>query len=45
VDEGAQAASDEEVKRRIEELDSGRAKTSPWEEVRERNLRELPRAH
>ncbi|MGE5081602.1 MAG: addiction module protein [Acidobacteriota bacterium] len=45
VDEGVQAAWDEEVKRRIEELDSGRAKTIPWEEVRERNLRKLPRAH
>ena len=45
VDEGVQAAWDEEVKRRIEELDSGRAKTIPWEEVRERNLRTLPRAH
>ncbi len=45
VDAGVQAAWDEEVKRRIEELDSGRAKTIPWEEVRERNLRKLPRAH
>ena len=45
VDEGVQAAWDEEVKRRIEELDSGKAKTIPWEEVRERNLRKLPRAH
>ena len=45
VDEGVQAAWDEEVKRRIEELDWDRAKTIPWEEVRERNLRKLPRAH
>jgi len=45
VDEGVQAAWDEEVKRRIEELDSGKAKTTRWEEVRERNLRKLPRAH
>jgi putative addiction module component (TIGR02574 family) len=45
VDEGVQAAWDEEVKRRIEELDSGKAKTTPWDEVRERNLRKLPRAH
>jgi|GraSoiStandDraft_43_1057313.scaffolds.fasta_scaffold66024_1 putative addiction module component (TIGR02574 family) len=45
VDEGVQAAWDEEIKRRIEELDSGKAKTIPWEEVRERNLRKLPRAH
>ena len=45
VDEGVQAAWDEEIKRRIEELDSGKAKSIPWEEVRERNLRKLPRAH
>jgi putative addiction module component (TIGR02574 family) len=45
VDEGVQAAWDEEVKRRIEELDSGKAKTTPWDEVRERNLPKLPRAH
>lgn len=44
VDEGVQAAWGEEVKRRIEELDSGKAKTIPWEEVRERNLRKLPGA-
>ena len=41
VDDGVQAAWDEEIKRRIEELDSGKAKTIPWEEVRERNLRKL----
>ena len=45
VDEGVQAAWDEEIKHRIDELDSGKAKTIPWEEVRERNLRKLPRAH
>jgi putative addiction module component (TIGR02574 family) len=45
VDEGVQAAWDEEIKRRIEELDSGKAKTIPWEEVRERNLRKLARWH
>jgi putative addiction module component (TIGR02574 family) len=45
VDEGVQAAWDEEIKRRIDELDSGKAKSIPWEEVRERNLRKLPRAH
>jgi putative addiction module component (TIGR02574 family) len=45
VDEGVRAAWDEEVRRRIEELDSGKAKTIPWEEVRERNLKKLPRAH
>ena len=45
VDEGVQAAWDEEIKRRIEELDSGKAKTVPWEDVRERNLRKLARWH
>jgi putative addiction module component (TIGR02574 family) len=45
VDEGVQAAWDEEVKRRIEELDSGKAKTVPWEDVREGNLRKLARWH
>ena len=45
VNEGVQAAWDEEIKHPIEELDSGKAKTIPWEEVRERNLRKLPRAH
>jgi putative addiction module component (TIGR02574 family) len=45
VDEGVQAAWDEEVKRRIEELDSGKSETIPWNQVRERNLRKLPRAH
>ena len=41
VDEGVLAAWDEEVKRRIEDLDSGKAKTVPWTEVRERNLAKL----
>jgi putative addiction module component (TIGR02574 family) len=36
VDEGAASAWDEEIARRISDLDSGRAKTAPWEEVRER---------
>jgi len=45
VDEGLLAAWDEEVKRRIADLDSGKAKTIPWEEVRQRNLAKLPRAH
>jgi putative addiction module component (TIGR02574 family) len=45
VDEGVQAAWDEEIKRRIDELDSGKAKTIPWEDVRERNLRKLARWH
>jgi putative addiction module component (TIGR02574 family) len=45
VDEGVLAAWDEEIKKRIADLDSGRAKTIPWTEVRERNLAKLPRAH
>lgn len=45
VDEGLEAAWGEEIKKRIEELDSGKAKTIPWEEVRKRNLGKLPRAH
>jgi putative addiction module component (TIGR02574 family) len=39
------AAWDEEIKKRIAELDSGKVKTIPWEEVRQRNLAKLPRAH
>ena len=38
------AAWDEEIKKRIADLDSGKAKTIPWEEVRRRNLAKLPRA-
>jgi putative addiction module component (TIGR02574 family) len=45
VDEGVMAAWDAEIARRIEELDSGKAKTIPWEQVRKRNLAKLPRAH
>jgi len=45
LDEGVLAAWNEEVKKRIADLDSGRAKTIPWSEVRERNLAKLPRAH
>jgi len=45
VDEGVLAAWDEEVRRRIADLDSGKAKTIPWEQVRQRNLAKLPRAH
>ena len=41
VDEGVQAAWEEEIARRIAELDSGKAKTVPWEEVRRRNLAKL----
>ncbi len=45
VDEGVLAAWDEEIKKRIADLDSGKAKTIPWTEVRQRNLAKLPRAH
>ncbi len=45
VDEGVLAAWDEEIRKRIADLDSGRAKTIPWTEVRQRNLAKLPRAH
>jgi putative addiction module component (TIGR02574 family) len=34
VDEAAEAAWNQEIARRIEDLDSGRAKTIPWEAVR-----------
>jgi putative addiction module component (TIGR02574 family) len=43
VDPGVQAAWEAEIERRIAELDSGAAKTVPWEEVRRRNLAKLPR--
>ena len=36
------AAWDEEIAKRIAELDSGKAKTIPWAEVRQRNLAKLP---
>jgi hypothetical protein len=39
------AAWDDEIKKRITELDSGKAKTVPWTEVRQRNLAKLPHAH
>ena len=45
VDEGVLAAWDEEIRKHIADLDSGRAKTIPWTEVRQRNLAKLPRAH
>ena len=34
--EAVEAAWDEEIARRIADLDSGKAKTIPWEEVRHR---------
>ena len=45
IDKNVQAAWDKEIERRIKELDSGRAKTVPWAEVRERNLAKLRRGH
>ena len=45
VDEGVQAAWEEEIAKRVAELDSGAAKTTSWEEVRRRNLAKLPHAH
>jgi putative addiction module component (TIGR02574 family) len=44
VDEGVQAAWETEIARRISELDSGRAQTISWQEVRQRNLAKLPHA-
>ena len=44
VDEGVSAAWEEEVAKRIAELDSGNAKTVSWEHVRQRNLAKLDRA-
>jgi putative addiction module component (TIGR02574 family) len=45
VDEGVRAAWDDEIQKRIGELDAGKARTIPWSEVRNRNLAKLPRAH
>jgi putative addiction module component (TIGR02574 family) len=36
ADEGVERAWDEEIGKRIAELDSGKAKTISWEEVRQR---------
>ena len=36
ADQGAERAWDEEIARRISDLDSGKAKTVSWEEVRQR---------
>lgn len=45
VDEGVQAAWEAEIGRRVADLDSGKAKTTSWAEVRKRNLAKLPNAH
>lgn len=44
VDEGVQAAWEAEIGKRIAELDSGKAETTSWKEVRRRNLAKLPHA-
>jgi len=36
VDEGAESTWNEEISRRVDELDSGKAATVPWDEVRRR---------
>jgi putative addiction module component (TIGR02574 family) len=36
VDEGVESGWNEEISRRIAELDSGKGKTVPWDEVRRR---------
>jgi hypothetical protein len=45
VDEAVLVAWDDEIKKRVSELDSGKAKIVPWTEVRQRNLTKLPHAH
>jgi putative addiction module component (TIGR02574 family) len=45
VDEGVHAAWEAEIGKRVAELDSGKAKTISWAEVRKRNLAKLPHAH
>jgi putative addiction module component (TIGR02574 family) len=41
VDEGVTAAWDAEIAKRIQELDSGRVNTVPWEQMRKRNLAKI----
>ncbi len=41
ADEGVEAAWSEEIKRRIEEIDSGKVEMIPYEEVRRRLLARL----
>lgn len=43
ADEGAENAWDQEIARRIQDLDSGKAKTVRWEEVRARISTKLNR--
>jgi len=44
ADDEVQAAWEAEIGKRIAELDSGKAKTISWAEVRERNLKKLSHA-
>jgi putative addiction module component (TIGR02574 family) len=41
VDEGTAGAWDQEIARRISDLDAGRAKTVSWDEVRSRLISKL----
>jgi putative addiction module component (TIGR02574 family) len=41
VDENIHAAWEAEIQQRIADLDSGKAKSLPWAEVRKRNLAKL----
>lgn len=45
VDEYCEEAWNEETARRIDELDSGKTKAVPWEEVRRRISSKLTRGH
>jgi putative addiction module component (TIGR02574 family) len=42
VDEDAEAAWQEEILRRLEEVRSGKAKTTPWNDVRQKGRSLLP---
>lgn len=42
IDEGAESAWEQEIAHRIAELDTGRAKTVSWQEVRRRVSSKLP---
>jgi putative addiction module component (TIGR02574 family) len=44
-DQGLHAAWETEIARRLKDLDSGKATTISWAEVRQRNLAKLPDAH
>ena len=44
MEDGVEAAWHAEIEKRLTELDSGEAKTIPWEEVRRRNLAKLRHA-